>query len=67
MADETNQAASKAASDDLAELYAPDHCDSCSHDGKSYACKDGKVRVPHAAVAALVQHGFSVSKPKGRK
>lgn len=44
-------------------LYAPDNCEGCSHDGKSYPCEDGTVTVPHAAVAALEPHGFSTTKP----
>lgn len=62
--DNKNQAAGDSS---VAELYAPENCSGASFGGKSYECKGGKVRVPHEAVDALLQHGFSKEAPKRSK
>ena len=48
----------------MARLYHPDPNVSASFAGKSYQSKDGVVDVPEAAVAELLHHGFSLTKPK---
>lgn len=49
--------------DGLVHLHGPENCGDVSHGGTVYACKDGKVRVPHEAVAALQAHGFTTVAP----
>lgn len=52
--------------DGLVDLHGPENCGDVSHGGNVYECKDGKVRVPHEAVAALKAHGFTVAPARGK-
>ncbi|HKJ94273.1 MAG TPA: hypothetical protein VKA32_01435 [Gammaproteobacteria bacterium] len=48
----------QASAGDMVTLIAPEGSGDVSHDGKTYACQDGKVSVPYAAVGMLGMHGF---------
>jgi hypothetical protein len=46
----------------MAKLKAPENCGGCSFDGTEYEVdeKTGTVEVPEAAVASLLDHGFTI-------
>lgn len=48
----------------MVKLHAPASHTSCSFDGDEYKVEDGLVNVPQKAVAHLISHGFSTTKPE---
>jgi hypothetical protein len=45
---------------DLVTMSAPEGATSVSFDGQAYEVVDGAVDVPHAAVAEMLSHGYTV-------
>ena len=49
-------------SQDLVTMGAPQGATSVSFDGQTYEVVNGTVDVPHAAVAEMLSHGYTVGK-----